>query len=155
SNVLLGSSQSPAPHRSNGCASERKRNQSEESSSRRRRPGFFEGKMKGYRLHQRRSVFLRRTFDDRKGLFSGGQRLRGGAAQVEPQPGIIAFEIFKNVLNFMRHVTHSVAVQVIAAIITPVVSATAFLPARVAVFADQSQRVEIFHELVLDEQVVR
>src|SRR5262245_24006494 len=55
----------------------------------------------------------------------------------------------------MRHVTHSVAVQVIAAIIAPVVSATAFLPARVAAPADESQRAEIFDEVVFDKQVLR
>src|SRR5262249_42852267 len=61
----------------------------------------------------------------------------------------------KNVLNFMRHVTHSIAVQVIAAIIAPVVSAAAFLPARVAAPADESQRAEIFDEVVFDKQVLR
>src|SRR5215475_1233565 len=55
----------------------------------------------------------------------------------------------------MRHVTHSVAVQVIAAIIAPIISAAAFLPARVAAPADESQRAEILDEVVFDEQVLR
>src|SRR5215468_6310346 len=111
--------------------------------------------MKRERLHQRRSVFLRRAFDNREGLFRRSQRLRGGTAQVKPQPRIIALEVFKNVLNLMRNVTNAVAVQVVAAIIAPVVSAPVLLPARVAAFADQSQRAEIFDEVVFDEEVLR